>query len=228
MEVRTKMLFFDIGANRGDATLAALNLGYKVVALEPAPKIFKELVCNFIYNPNVIPLKFAVSNSDNGSVEFYEAVEDGLSTLNKDWLTSESMPYAGKPFRSVKVNTVTLDFLVEIYGLPDLVKIDVEGAEDLVFAGMTCKPKKLCFEWTTETLDEHIDQLGRLKYINGYQEFALQYIEHHLQEPTEYRPLSEYKNLKSWIQETSAAWESGGWKTSGLRPTADVGMIWVR
>ena len=83
------MLCFDIGANRGDFTLAALSKGYKVVAVEPAPRVFAQLVSNFIYNPNVIPLKYAVSGSDFVRVEFFEAEEDGLSTLNLDWLTDK-------------------------------------------------------------------------------------------------------------------------------------------
>ena len=117
-------LFFDVGANRGDATVAALNLGYDVIALEPS-RVYADLVKNFIYDSRVIPLKFAVSDKDNERVEFYEAQEDGLSTLNKEWLTSDTMPYAGKPFRTIHATTITIDTLAKIYGEPDLIKIDV-------------------------------------------------------------------------------------------------------
>ena len=79
------MLLFDIGANKGDATVSGLKKGYKVIALEPAPRVYAELVKQFIYHPLVTPLRFAVSNSNDDLVEFYECVEDGLSTLNKDW-----------------------------------------------------------------------------------------------------------------------------------------------
>ena len=54
-------VLFDIGANRGDATIVGLEKGYRVIALEPAPRVYKELVSNFIYNTNVIPIKLAVS-----------------------------------------------------------------------------------------------------------------------------------------------------------------------
>ena len=148
------MLAFDIGANRGDWTSAALDKGYKVVALEPG-YIYREFAKSFIYNANVIPLKFAVSNTDFDRVEFYEADEDGLSTLNKDWLTKETMPYAGKAFRTIQATTITLDSLADIYGVPDLIKIDVEGAEWSVFRGMTRKMGMLSFEWTLATLGEH-------------------------------------------------------------------------
>lgn len=221
-------LLFDVGANRGDATLAGLNKGYRVIALEPAPRVFAELACNFTYNPNVIPLRLAMSDKDDAFLEFYECVEDGLSTLNKDWLTKEGMPYAGKEFRTIQVPTMKLDTLIGKYGLPDLVKIDVEGAESQVFKGLTLKPAQLCFEWSDVTLDEHIEQLKRLKRVNKYQEYALQYITHHLEEPSEYRPLSKAKDLKAWVDETKESWIEKDWKIANLRPTADVGMLWVR
>ena len=34
------MLLFDIGANKGDATVSGLKKGYKVIALEPAPRVY--------------------------------------------------------------------------------------------------------------------------------------------------------------------------------------------
>ncbi|MGA1048301.1 MAG: FkbM family methyltransferase, partial [Minisyncoccia bacterium] len=151
---------FDIGANRGDAVIAGLNKGYNIIAIEAAPIVFKQLVKNFIYSSSVVPLKFAVSNKDNESVEFYECEEDGLSTLNKEWLTNDSMPYNGKSYRSIKVNTITIDTLAKIYGNPDLIKIDVEGAEDIVFAGMKKKYGLVTFECTIETIKNHEKQLN--------------------------------------------------------------------
>jgi FkbM family methyltransferase len=223
------MLLFDIGANRGDATWVGLNKGYKVIALEPAPRIYKELVKNFVYSNNVVPLRYAVSDKDNDRLKFYECVEDGLSTLNKEWLTSDSMPYSGKEFREIEVNTITIDTLAEIYGKPDLIKIDVEGAEWSVFNGMTKYYGQLCFEWTFETMVEHEKQLDYL-YTLGYRTVAPQYIVGHLQEPEVSFELKEDNKhqLIIWHQETSDAWIEGGWQISNLRPTADVGMIWVK
>ena len=220
------LLLFDIGANRGDATVAGITKGYKVIACEPAPKIYAELVKNFIYNPDVIPLKVAVSDSNNESIEFYEADEDGLSTINKDWLTASDMPYAGKPYRTVKANTITLDSLAQTYGEPDLIKIDVEGAEWSVFKGMAKHCGKLAFEWTNVTIGEHQSQIEYLESL-GYKEVAPQFIEHHLQEPEVWYPISDFR-IDDWVIQNLPAWEGGGWKVSNLRPTADVGMLWVR
>jgi FkbM family methyltransferase len=223
------MLLFDIGANKGDAVLAGLKKGYKVVALEAAPKVYGQLVSNFIYNPNVIPLRFAVSETNNERIEFYEAEEDGLSSLEKTWLTDPSMPYNGKPFRTVQAVTCTIDWLADTYGEPDLIKIDVEGAEWQVLRGMTKYYGKLAFEWTLETLSQHEKQLNYL-YSLGYRDVAPQYIENHLDEPTEWFGLSEdnTNKLLAWHQDNSDAWIDGGWTKANLRPTADVGMLWVR
>lgn len=223
-------LLFDIGANRGDAVVAGLNFGFgKIIAVEAAPKMYSLLVRNFLYEPKVIPLRFAISDKNDERVEFYECVEDGLSSLEKGWLTDPNMPYHGKQFKTIEVTTCTLDFLIEKYGNPDLVKIDVEGAESQVLAGLTKKPKNLSFEWTINTLDEHIEQLRRLKDVNGYTEYALQYITHHLASPDEYRKLKDPEDLRQWILDTRDWWMSKGWVEQGaLRQTADVGMIWVR
>lgn len=220
------MLLFDIGANRGDAVVAGLNKGYKVVAIEAAPKIFRALENNFKNNPNVKVLKFAVAGSDFQTVKFYECIEDGLSTLNIDWLTADTMPYKGKKFWEVDAQTITIETLVKLYGEPDLIKIDVEGAESEVFSGMKKKHGILAFEWTDVTIHEHQNQLEFLHHI-GYKEIGPQYIEHHLQEPEKWYDLSTF-SINQWVSETAQEWTNGGWKGSHLRPTADVGMLWVR
>ena len=224
------MLLFDVGANRGDAVIAGLNQGYRVIALEAAPRVYGQLVKNFIYNPDVVPLRMAVSDKDGERLKFYEADEDGLSTLNKEWLTNERMPYAGKPHREVEVSTITIDALADTYGDPDLIKIDVEGAEWQVMKGMTRHyGGTLCFEWTFETIAQHEDQLDYL-FTLGYREMAAQYIVNHLQEPQEWGNMqsNNVNQLLGWHQLTSDEWIDGGWKVANLRPTADVGMLWVR
>lgn len=220
------MLLFDIGANRGDATRAGLDKGYRVIALEPAPRVFSQLVKTFIYNNRVIPLRLAVSDTNDTRVPFYEASEDGLSSLNKDWLTLNSLPYAGKPFQEIFVNTVTLDSLIDLYGNPDLIKIDVEGAEWQVLRGLTKKTGRIAFEWTQETLHDHEQQILYLKHL-GYTEFAPQFIEHHLLEPDNWYSIG-FTTLTAWIENNQDSWINGGWTRSNLRPTHDVGMVWIR
>lgn len=224
------MLLFDIGANAGGATAVGLSKGYKVIALDAAPRIFRTLVTNYIYNPNVVPLKYAVSDFDYKTVEFYETLEtDALSSLNKEWLTSDTMPYNGFKYRTINATTITVDTLAKIYGEPDLMKIDVEGAEWNVLKGMTKYHGELALEWTINTMVEHEKQMDYL-YSIGYREFAPQYIVEHLERPTEWFLLEENNSGKffDWWRKTKDAWESGGWKEHNLRTSADVGMLWAK
>lgn len=227
---------FDIGANRGDATYAALSLGYeRVVALECAPRMFPLLATNYLNDPRVIPLKFAVTDQMDGQIEFYECGNgefnqgDGSSTTELSWLTDPKSRVAGMPYRTVTAQTCTIDWLIEQYGIPELVKIDVEGGEHKILQSLSYKPEKIAFEWHLEFLDEYIKDVKKLGAVNGYTEYALQYITHHLVEPTEYRPISEVDSIYQWIEETAQFWEQGGWLAAGgYNMRADVGMIWVR
>lgn len=224
-------LFFDIGANRGEATYEALKQGYdKIISVEPAPKMYKLLASNFFDFEQVTPLKFAVSDTLFERVEFYECVEDGLSTVDLRWLTGDDARYRGKQYQTISATTCTLDWLAEQYGTPDLVKIDVEGAETLVISGIRKhRPGKLCFEWTLERLEEHLEDIDYLASI-GYTECALQFIEWHLVEPAEYRNIKTARiDLRTWIEESTRWWESEGWETAGrMHQPADAGMLWIR
>lgn len=205
--------------------MQALIQGFEVVAVEPS-RIYSDLVKTYLYDMRVKTLKYAMSDKDYENVEFYEADEDGLSTLNKNWLTSDFMPYNGKRFNTTLATTITLDTLVSKYGVPNLTKIDVEGAEWGVFKGLTQYINKLTFEWTLETLSEHSDQIRYLQRL-GYTQVAPQFIEHHLLEPKNYIDILDF-DFKSWHDKNKRAWELGLWKNSGLRPTSDVGMLWVK
>ena len=229
-------VFFDIGANRGEATDIALKQGFdKVIALEPAERMYPLLAKNFFHDSRVVPLKFAVSDIPDLDIEFYECGNglygqgDGSSTAEISWLTDGISRVTGMDYRVTKAVTCTVDTLVEQYGVPELIKIDVEGGESRVIAGMSCKTERLCFEWHLEYMDKHILDVRKLSEVNGYTEYALQRITHHLLEPEEYRPISEIESIYEWISSTNDAWKTGGWKQAGgYTQDPSVGMIWVR
>lgn len=229
-------LCFDIGANRGEATHAALTQGFdKVIALECAPRMFPLLAQNYLHDKRVVPLKFAVTDEMDSVIEFYECgngefnMGDGSSTTELSWLTDPKSRVAGMQFRTVQAQTCTIDWLIEQYGVPELVKIDVEGGEHKILQTLSYKPRRIAFEWHLEFLDDYIADVEKLAKENGYTEYALQYITHHLVEPEEYRPISEVRAIYDWIADTKDAWESGGWlQSGGYNMVADVGMIWVR
>lgn len=173
------MLFFDIGANVGRWALANEN-GNKVVCVEASPTTFYRLTQNTQHFPNIECLCYAVSPSTEIEVNFFESDADTLSTLEPTWLTDSSSRFYGqyKINRCIRVQTISIDRLIDIYGMPDLIKLDVEGAEHIVLRSLTKKVDTLCFEWASEwktQARECIDHAVSLGYTKFYLQFGDQY-----------------------------------------------------
>jgi len=163
-------MFFDIGANVGCWSLANVDQCSKIIAVEASPKIFEGLANN-CKNDKTVCLNYAVCNSKNKYITFYQADCHVLSTINKEWLTNETSRFFNQPYSEIVCKTITLDKLIEQYGMPDLIKIDVEGGEFECISSLTKKVESLCFEWASETNNitfKCIDYLFSLGYTQYY------------------------------------------------------------
>ncbi len=129
--------FFDVGSNVGFfAVLAAREVGPAgaVHAFEPVPAIADDIAANAERNglANVTVHAVAVSDTDGATASLMLAAHPGGATLSEadapDDLTGR-----------IDVPVVTLDELVRTGTCPppDVVKIDVEGVEMQVLAGMS-------------------------------------------------------------------------------------------
>lgn len=171
-------LCFDIGAHIGKWSLQNIHNFNKIIALEPSTKTFEILVKNCA-EQNIICLNYAVSNDIREQIDFYEASNvSTISSINKDWLCSKESRFFGHKHSLTTCNSISLDRLVELYGTPDLIKIDVEGAEDLVVLSLSKKVKTLCFEWAREfnyVTTHCIDHLLRIGFKKFYVQFEDKY-----------------------------------------------------
>jgi FkbM family methyltransferase len=79
-------MYFDIGANIGNWSLANVNQCDKIISIEASPITFTSLVNN-CKNDKIILVNYAVCNNNGNDVTFYDADSNTLSTLNKDWLS---------------------------------------------------------------------------------------------------------------------------------------------
>lgn len=126
--VREGFKFVDVGANIGPYTFFAATLGAHVLAFEPQPDLFDRLAFNLRQNnfPNVKAINCALADRDGDVVMFIDPRNKGQSSI-------QIMP-SGETLNSLKVNAVTLQRALEdeTFGRPDLVKLDVEGAEGLI------------------------------------------------------------------------------------------------
>mgnify|MGYP006280868443 CR=1 FL=1 len=171
-------MFFDIGANVGKWSLANINQCEKIISVEASPSTFERLK-NECKHDRITLLNYAVCNNQCQDIIFYEANADTLSTINKDWLTDKGSRFYGMSYHEIKCQTTTIDKLIEQYGLPDLIKIDVEGGEYECITSLTQKVKLLCFEWASETNEitmRCIDYLVSLGFSQFYVQFEDQYM----------------------------------------------------
>ena len=97
---------------------------------EPIPEKFENLVHKYRNTHNITIYNVALSNQD-GETEFnYVTSNPSYSGIRK-----RSYDRPGEKDTSIKVNTKKLDSYLEDLPKLDMIKIDVEGAEYLVFDG---------------------------------------------------------------------------------------------
>ena len=160
-------LCFDIGANYGNRTEVFLELGAKVLALEPQPLPLKYL--RRIFKDNVMVDERAAGEKE-GIATLFISNSTSLTSISKEWVDVVSKGRFSKVNwnKSVEVNITTLDNLIKEYGKPDYCKIDVEGFELEVLKGLSQTINLISFEYTIpEFTEKAIDCLTHLSSLGN-------------------------------------------------------------
>jgi FkbM family methyltransferase len=144
-------LIFDVGANEGFKTAVFLQLGARVVCVEPDRVNAERLRRRFSGKPVTVVAKAA---SDVAGTMRFHVVCPGsaLNTLSDKWVGAVQGSHASRLGPDVRfqqsydVETVTLEQLIAEYGRPYFLKIDVEGHELQVLRGLRQTIPLISFE----------------------------------------------------------------------------------
>jgi FkbM family methyltransferase len=164
-------LVFDIGAHAGNRVRAFAALGCRVVALEPQPDFARVLRTLFRHSRDVTILEAAVSNVAGHATLALSERTPTVTTLAHDWLEARAKEEGFKGVewnKRIDVETTTLDGLIGRYGVPAFVKIDCEGSEAAILAGLSQAVPALSFEFLPWTPAEAEACVTRLKSLGPY------------------------------------------------------------
>ena len=165
-------IYVDLGANAGYYTFLADYLGATVYAFEPQPNYIGLMAQSAVFN-GVNPTLFNTALSDSeGTVmlNLFGAMDGSASIVGEGW-----------DGRHLNVKTRTLDSI----SLPAgnlIVKMDIEGAEELAWDGMTetleYRKPTIILEYTPGAYSEHfwdkMTEYGKVSLVNfdGYEELV--------------------------------------------------------
>lgn len=145
-ELRPGQKYIDIGAHIGFFSMLAAELAGvegKIISVEPSTGTYKYLQINTKSYPNVTAIQALVSQQ-SGSTSFFEfdTLYSEYNTIHPEQYKQDAWYAANAPLKTER-ESFTLRDLCNHYNLqPDIIKIDVEGAEYQVVS--TLKDTSLC------------------------------------------------------------------------------------
>lgn len=179
-------LCFDIGSHVGNRVRCWRRLGARVIAVEPQANLVRVLQTFYGRDPHVTIVPAAVGSSEGEAEILVAERTPTVTTLSPDWAAAMGRTAS---FRRVswsahaRVPMTTLDSLIARHGTPGFVKIDVEGFEGQVLAGLSTALPALSFEYVPNVRELALSCIDRLSALGPYRYNRSQGESHRLASP---------------------------------------------
>ncbi len=169
-------LYFDVGANMGNRIEPLIDMGLKIVAIEPQKKCFEYLQKKYEDKITVVPKGLG---EKEGVLDMFIADTSTISSFSREWI--ESTKQSGRFSRNnwnetVQIEITTLDNVIAEQGLPKFIKIDVEGFELQVLKGLSQPVEFISYEYVMpERKQAVVDCINRILEIAGEKKVVFNY-----------------------------------------------------
>lgn len=164
-------LCFDLGAHVGSRTRSWSRLGARVVAVEPQPDCARFLRWLCRGDPRVTVREEAIAARPGSVTLLVSPRTPTVTTGSPEFIASTSRVPSFAWVRwdeRIEVRATTVDALIADHGMPDFVKIDVEGMEHEVLAGLSHAVPAVSFEFVPAALASALASVDRLERLGPY------------------------------------------------------------